>query len=415
MARRTRAGTFAQVRGWVRRWNYSSTPAAATKRDLRLDLLRGFCVFVMVADHIGGESSWLYLITAGNRFFTSAAEGFILISGITMGIVYRGVIDREGLTSMLRRVMRRAGFLYVLTVGLTIVFSIVSMWLNTPWSQYAQPAGPIEFALGVGTLHRTYSLVDVMMLYTLLVFASPPLLYFLATGRTRLVIIGAWALWLLWQVSPEEVQFPWSVVDGGFPFAAWQVLFATGVVVGYHRDRIQRFLTPRVRAVVVAVGFTLAVLLIALFEMELGDPKASDPSAIGWLLSSELVFGKNDLRPGRIVALLGVATMVFTLVTIFWAPLRRSLGWLLLPLGQRALGAYALHLFIVAAAHSWIGDPLRSGGEHTLIQVVGIALIWAALPLLPWLSEIEHLATRATLSHPLARFLGVRRQTAEAT
>ena len=41
------------------------------------------------------------------------------------------------------------------------------------------------------------------MLYTLLVFASPPLLYLLATGRTKLVIAGAWALWLLWQVSPE--------------------------------------------------------------------------------------------------------------------------------------------------------------------------------------------------------------------
>ncbi|HEV8654275.1 MAG TPA: OpgC domain-containing protein [Candidatus Limnocylindria bacterium] len=63
---------------------------AATKRDLRLDLLRGFCVVVMVADHIGGESSWLY----------------VLISGITMGMVYRGVIDRDeddiGVTVRLR-------------------------------------------------------------------------------------------------------------------------------------------------------------------------------------------------------------------------------------------------------------------------------------------------------------------------
>jgi len=48
---------------------------------MRLDLLRGFCVVVMVADHIGGEQSWLYIMTGGNRFFTSAAEGFVLISG----------------------------------------------------------------------------------------------------------------------------------------------------------------------------------------------------------------------------------------------------------------------------------------------------------------------------------------------
>ncbi len=78
------------MRGWLRRLSYTSSPDAATKRDLRL------------------------------------------ISGITIGIVYRGVIDREGLTSMLSRVMRRAGCRYRLTVSMTIVFSIVSMWLKTP-------------------------------------------------------------------------------------------------------------------------------------------------------------------------------------------------------------------------------------------------------------------------------------------
>jgi hypothetical protein len=33
MARRTRAGTFARVRGWLGRWSYTSSPDAATKRD----------------------------------------------------------------------------------------------------------------------------------------------------------------------------------------------------------------------------------------------------------------------------------------------------------------------------------------------------------------------------------------------
>jgi hypothetical protein len=49
---------------------------------MRLDLLRGFCVVVMVADHIGGEQSWLYVMTGGNRFFTSAAEGFVMRYGM---------------------------------------------------------------------------------------------------------------------------------------------------------------------------------------------------------------------------------------------------------------------------------------------------------------------------------------------
>ena len=47
------------------RWSYGASADASTRRDMRLDLLRGFCVLVMVADHIGGERSWVYIVTGG--------------------------------------------------------------------------------------------------------------------------------------------------------------------------------------------------------------------------------------------------------------------------------------------------------------------------------------------------------------
>ena len=52
----------------------------AGSRDLRLDLLRGYAVFAMVIDHVAGASP-LYLLSGGNRFSTSAAEGFVFLSG----------------------------------------------------------------------------------------------------------------------------------------------------------------------------------------------------------------------------------------------------------------------------------------------------------------------------------------------
>src|SRR2546423_4150841 len=234
---------------------------------MRLDLLRGFCVVVMVADHIGGERSWVYVVTGGNRFFTSAAEGFVLISGIVMGTVYLNVIRREGMNAMLRKILKRAGFLYVLTVALTILFALVSYLMNSAWSLAITPARPLEFVLSVLTLHRSYPVTDVLLLYTLLVFAAPPLLYLLGTGRTRIALAGAWGLWLLWQVSPADVQFPWNVVDGGFPFPAWQLPFAMGVIIGYHRERIARALTPKVRVAMVVVGTILSIVLIIAFEI----------------------------------------------------------------------------------------------------------------------------------------------------
>ena len=63
-------------------WRYPS----AGNRDLRLDLLRGYCVFAMAVDHLDAPT-YLYFLTGGNRFFTSAAEGFLFISGLVMGLV----------------------------------------------------------------------------------------------------------------------------------------------------------------------------------------------------------------------------------------------------------------------------------------------------------------------------------------
>ena len=396
------------------RWSYGASADASTRRDMRLDLLRGFCVLVMVADHIGGERSWIYVVTGGNRFFTSAAEGFVLISGIVMGTVYLNVIRREGMNAMLRKVLKRAGFLYLLTVGLTIVFALISYLMNSAWSQTMTPTRPLEFLLSVSTLHRSYPVTDVLLLYTLLVFAAPPLLYLLATGRTRIALAGAWGLWLLWQISPADVQFPWSVVDGGFPFAAWQLPFAMGVIIGYHRDRIARALTPSARVAMVVGGTILSILLIVAFQLTIADRASDQPSALAWLLSSDLVFGKNDLRPGRLLALFGVATFAFALVTILWAPIRRGLGWLLLPLGQRSLGAYGIHLFVLALSDSWVGDLLRIGTDNTLLQVASILVIWSLVPVIPWLGEIEHLASRvAPLTHPFVQRFGARIPAAE--
>ncbi len=68
-------------------WAY----AAEGGRDLRIDLLRGLAVLAMVIDHLAGPSR-LYLLTGGNRFFTSAAEGFIFLSGLSVGLVYRRLL-----------------------------------------------------------------------------------------------------------------------------------------------------------------------------------------------------------------------------------------------------------------------------------------------------------------------------------
>ena len=66
----------------LRSWAYSST----SNRDPRLDWIRGYCLFMMIADHIQDRSA-LYVLTGGTEFYISAAEAFYFISGLTLGVV----------------------------------------------------------------------------------------------------------------------------------------------------------------------------------------------------------------------------------------------------------------------------------------------------------------------------------------
>ncbi len=369
---------IAALRERLPSWSYDASPDARGKRDLRIDLLRGFCVFVMIVDHVGGESSWLYALTGGNRFFVSAAEGFVLLSGVSMGMVHRGVIQRTGIRGMLEKVFDRAWLLYALTVILTITFAAASAALGTPWAASATPAkSGGDFALSVLTFRRSYSLTDVLLLYTLLVLAAGPALWLIARGHSTRVLVSSWALWAVAQVWPGGPPQPWRILDGGFPFAAWQVLFFSGLVIGYHRQRIARWLVPS-RTIAAGIAGVIALVAVEVIARRvLGATNTVDVQ--------QLLFDKNDARIGRVLALLAAASFGWALTTLAWAPLRRWTGWLLLRFGQQALFAYGVQLFVVAFWSSELMAPVRLDRENAFFQGAAVLMVWAACVAWPWI------------------------------
>ncbi len=172
-------------------------------RDLRVDLLRGFFVFAMIVDHVRG-ASLLHLLTGGNRFFTSAAEGFILTSGLMAGLIYQRIVVRDGIVAAARKVLSRALTLYLVTVALTLTLLPLSEVFGLPWAQGVDLSQPVSFVVSVLTLHRTYYLADVMLLYTLLFLLLPLALLLLAGGKTKLLLGASWLLWGLYQFFPAE-------------------------------------------------------------------------------------------------------------------------------------------------------------------------------------------------------------------
>jgi hypothetical protein len=355
-------------------WRYSGSG-----RDLRLDLLRGFAVFAMIADHIGGDSSWLYRLTGGDRFFVTAAEGFVFISGLVFGIVYAGVLPRQGLAEGMMKALHRAGLLYLLTVVLTLLTAAVAVRFQLYWApQDVTRATLRDFVLSVVTLHRTFYMTDVLLLYTFLLACAAVSLVFFATGRTWMVLAASWGLWGLWQLDYRYATFVWGIQGNDiFHLAPWQVLFFTGLAIGYHRKALAHHFGWLTGPWALVVSGGLFAWLIVLFRNDLaGFPGSSSARVVQWFTY------KPNVGPGRLFAFAVVAIFAVALVTTLWKPLTRATSWLLLPLGQHALFAYSAHLFILGAA--WrlsvsLFGYAPSTGENVLLQLAGIAAVFGAI------------------------------------
>jgi enterochelin esterase-like enzyme len=378
---------WARLQAGLAGWAY----AAEDGRDQRIDLLRGLAVLAMIVDHLAGPSR-LYLITGGNHFYTSAAEGFIFLSGLTVGLVYRRIAERQGLAVGIRRLLARAGTLYVLAVGLTLAMLATSELLRLPWAVGVDTGNPLQLVWAIVSLHQTYYLVDVLALYVLLMLVAPLVLFLLCEGRTWLVLLGSWTIWLGFQFFPSQTELPWTTAGNNlFYLSAWQALFFTAMVIGFHRQRLGKTFRAEWRVPALVLSAIAFVALIVVYTNEAAilqwvrSELASLPGPSAWSVADleDALFGKGNVRPGRIVASSIVFAFLFALTTLAWVPVRRALGGLLLPLGENALYAYSTHIALavvlgVLGMHGASSDDARL---NAIIQIASIGLVWTAIRL----------------------------------
>ena len=359
-------------------------------RDPRLDLLRGFCVFAMIVDHIGGPS-WLYVLTGGNTGPVTAAEGFVFLSGLVFGIVSRRRVLREGALTAIRSALARAWTLYAVTVVLTLSFigltvgTRLAIWVDR--SLLGEIGSWPDLIASVVLLRFTWHGTDILALYALLLVAAPLGLLLLSGSHGWRLLAGSWSLWLLFQVAPERAVIPWPIEHAvTFPFAAWQVLFVNALVLGYHREELAAWLTRETeRPGGVGTGYRLSLgaaacgLLILAVALRTGPAYAMGQTMP--VLATLDLFDKASLGIGRLVMFGSVALPVYAVLTLCWRPIERAVGWLLIPLGQASLYAYAVHLFVIVLAYNvppYVGTD-RPGWElhNTVGQLLLVLLVWA--------------------------------------
>jgi len=351
-------------------WRYPSQET----RDSRLDLLRGYMMVVIAINHMGWDS-WLYVFTGRDQFVVSGAEGFIFLSGLVMGMVYQGILHKKGLKAALVKLIHRIALLYLLHTALTLAFADASYLLGASW------APPIDdrvaYAAGVLTLEQTYHFTDILYLYMMLVLLAAPALVLAFRGLSLLALLASWVLWGAFQFSPEY----WAslTANHGFPVAAWQLFFVTGVVIGYHRRQLWSWMHH--------LPVRVVLPLLVLFSAVVVEQHLSGGTLIPieeWTGVDYYQFtNKWQVRPGRLIAAAVLFPTVYLLVTLAWKPLQRVLGWLLLPLGRNSLFAYSAHLFAILL--TTVVFPLIPGCDrsdpsiNSLVQLTGVMLIWASV------------------------------------
>lgn len=358
----------------------------ASGRDLRIDLLRGYFVLAMIIDHVLGASP-LWLITGGNRFFTSAAEGFILTSGLMAGLVYHRVVQQAGLIAAAKKVVLRMVALYLLTVAMTLLIVPVSEVFGLRWAQGLDLSDPVTYLINVLTLHRTYYLADVMLLYTVFFMITPVALYVLERGWTAWLLGMSVAIWALHQIVPHAVSVMWPIAGNYlFEFSAWQLLFFGGLALGYKRNSMG---APTIRGArrlhwITGAGTLSLLLLCAAMYLPPSGLPAPIRNLSGTISEAEFwlqinVFGKSDLQVGRLLASAVVFTFMFLCLTRWWKYLRHA-GGLLAPLGRNALYAFALHAALAVGAQLLLTplgvDYVSPPAINAAFQIAGVALIW---------------------------------------
>jgi len=328
----------------------------AAKRDVRIDWLRGLAMTCVIVNH-SKLSSLLSWFSYERFWIVTAAEVFVVLSGVVLGMVYGRRLARDGWRAVVRGLGRRALLLYGAFVGVTMsVLALAAMGVDVAFL-VPTDGETAEWFLAPSAM-TTSAWRDVLFmragpwpfeiigLYVWLVAAAIPCLLILRRAGWRVVLAASWALYLWYRVEPHAITA--SGFEMAFPLLAWQLLFVHGIVIGYHRRDIGLFfarmpsVTPRL-AVLVTAGFTVFAFCC---------PWSPGPSWLHLRVVSperftdlyEGYFSLSDLGIGRLLNLSIALPVAYLMLTRDWA-VTRTFEKVFVVLGKRSLGAFVLHVY----------------------------------------------------------------------
>ena len=286
-------------------------PSGSTGRDRAIDILRGLCIVSMTTAHLAaGSWPWQVFHVA---VLVDGAVGFVLLSGVVLGITQRRTIERAGLPAGLRRLLRRTGLIYLANLGLCLL-ALAVIAVNPVRSaeifQVSRLDEPLPLAISALTLQLNPHYTSILSLYVVMLLLSVGAVAALARQRAWLVVGGSLVLYVAGYLWPGVFTFPlYPGIAGAVNWATWQPLFMAGLLTGWYwtAPLVRAALTSRAvlagcAGFVVATG-TLGWLL-------------THGSAAPWKAWVVLAFTEGKLAPGTIVMALAAVLVGYRVCTL---------------------------------------------------------------------------------------------------
>lgn len=345
------------------------TKPAATSRIIAFDYLRGFFIAVVIIDHLYRWPSLLALFTGQGWLWMTAAEGFFIISGLLLGYI-RGYKERDiPLRAVARKLVRRAGLLYVWSVGLTIIFAALC-WQATDRAGLIpyvaiQPGDWMGLVWQALTQQYTFIWTHFLKLYWIVLLLATGVIFLLRKRLWWLAGLASVCAWLVGYIYAIE-------------WLQWQILFFVPAIVGYYLDPLRNWLArhpgmaARLRYGI--IGLTLVTIAASVFFTFYTPLSDSLNTAIAALTARE------PLTFPRLIISAVWFTGLFCLFQLLTPWLGRWLHWLLISFGTRSLSAYIIHGFILFTIQ--VIAPLSSNLLlNTALGVAAILATWSLLQL----------------------------------
>jgi hypothetical protein len=360
--------------------------AAASVRDIRLDLFRGLALWFIFLDHIPTNIvSWL---TVRNYGFSDATEIFVFISGYTAVIAYSRMLEAEGWPRTAARIYRRVWQLYVAHILLFVAFSAQIAWVSiardTPalieeMELLGLGQNPYRAILEAALLKFRPVNLDVLPLYIVLLAAFPFVLP--AVVRWPWAVIGvSIALYaatcrLNWNLPAYPDEKVWY-----FNPMAWQVVFHVGAacaVFGPGLSRLDRF---RGALTALAIAFILFAAFIAL-SWQYNPLERMVPL---WVARLIYPIDKTNIDILRFLHFLAIAWLIRIAVPIdtpglkwrIWEPLRRC--------GEASLLIFCIGTFLALSGQVIVSHYEDSILSQIVVSVVGIVIMCVAAYIAAW-------------------------------